>query len=405
MMPVGHPDAPGHRTDQDRGVVEPVAGEMTAVGGDRHREVWLRAAWSRLAEPGDSQAVALVARAGLAGSLRAVLDGVPGTERYQPRARRLDVDGDLARAARVGARVVIPSDPHWPPGLSQLAEPPFCLWVKGPGLSAVARSVAVVGARASTAYGERVAEELGAGLAQRGYTVVSGAAYGIDHAAHRGALAVEGDTVAVLACGVDRCYPSGHADLLAMIAERGAVVSEVPPGGAPTRNRFLTRNRLIATMSLGTVVVEAALRSGSLNTAGWASRHCRPVAAVPGPVSSVASAGCHQAIRDGMAVLVTDTADVVELVGRLGDDAAPVRRGPVDPSDLVDPDGRQVLGALPSRRPVPVEALARSSGRDERAVLRALGRLERAGLAERIDGGWRRRAPTGVADGAGDAGR
>lgn len=176
------------------------------------------------------------------------------------------------------------------------------------------RSVSIVGARASTRYGEMVASDLAVGLAERAYAVISGAAFGIDGAAHRGALAVDGMTVAVLAGGVDRAYPVAHSQLISTIVETGAVVSEVAPGSAPTRPRFLLRNRLIAAMSAGTVVVEAGLRSGSLNTAGTAEKLGRPVGVVPGPVTSMVPAGCHQASREGMAVLVTDVPEVLDLV-------------------------------------------------------------------------------------------
>ena len=160
------------------------------------------------------------------------------------------------------------------------------------------------------------------GSPRPGATVVSGAAIGIDGAAHRGALAVDGATVAVLACGVDRVYPAAHATLLERIAATGLVVSEYPPGSVPARHRFLVRNRLIAALGAGTVVVEAALRSGAQRTAADTEALGRLVMAVPGPVTSGPSAGCHQLIRDG-ALLVTSADDVLEAVGRLGVDLAP----------------------------------------------------------------------------------
>src|SRR5450756_1961145 len=199
---------------------------------------------------------------------------------------------------------------------------------------------------------------MSAGLADAGWTVVSGGAYGIDAVAHRAALAAGGTTVAFLAGGVDRLYPAGNATLLAAIQESGgSLVSEVPPGSVPSKVRFLQRNRLIAAASRATVVVEAAWRSGALSTATHAAGLLRPVGAVPGPVTSAASAGCHRLLRDGCAVCVTDAAD-----------------------------------ALPLRRPAPVESIARSAGLTVSEVRSGLGRLELAGLAEQDGGRWRQKA-------------
>src|SRR6201995_1311084 len=160
---------------------------------------------------------------------------------------------------------------------------------------------------------------MGAALAARGRPVVSGAAYGIDACAHQGPLAADGVTIAVLACGVDRAYPPGHHDLLASIAAQGVIVSEWPPGRAPNRLRFLIRNRVIGALTRGTVVVEAGLRSGALNTARHTRDLHRPVMAVPGPVTSETSAGCHKIIREWGAVCVNGAPDVLELRPPLGE--------------------------------------------------------------------------------------
>ena len=235
---------------------------MSGRSHDRRREALM--AWSRLTEPGDLAAWRLVRQRGPEGALAAVHDGSTDlAERLRPRLELLDVDRDLRVCDVVGARVVVADDEEWPTGLDDLEIPPYCLWVRGPERlgAACERSAAVVGARSATAYGEAVASDLAAGLCERDFTVVSGAAFGIDAAAHRGALAVEGVTVAVLAGGVERPYPQAHRQLLDRIARTGLVVSEVPPGSAPTRVRFLKRNRLIAAMTRGTVVVEAGLRS------------------------------------------------------------------------------------------------------------------------------------------------
>ena len=210
------------------------------------------------------------------------------------------------------------------------------------------RAVAIVGTRASTAYGEHVAADLAAGLVERDVTVVSGGAYGIDGAAHRATLATDGFTVAVLAGGIDIPYPAGHAALLHRIGQQGLVVSEYPPGVRPARHRFLTRNRLVAALSGATVVVEAGARSGAANTAAWARALGRGVCAVPGPVTSSASVGCHALLRSG-AELVTRAADVVELIGRVGE-LAPDEQRPESALDGLGEAEQRVYDALPGPR-------------------------------------------------------
>ena len=352
-----------------------------------------RAAWSRVAEPGDKVANRLIQVHGPVAALRLAASGAEQSlQRFLPRLEVLDVERDLEVGAKFAARVVCPGDPEWPHGLDDLIAPPYCLWIRGPVdiASAAQRSAAVVGARSATAYGEMVATEMAAGLGERRFTIISGAAFGIDAAAHRGALATGATTIAVLAGGVERPYPSSHAALIARIVEVGAVISEVAPGSAPTKTRFLQRNRMIATMGRGTVVVEAGLRSGSLNTARTAAEHGRVVAAVPGPVTSMMSAGCHEAIRSGMAQLVTDAAEAAEAIGDYGSDLAPQRRGPTYPGDdLGEPEVR-VLSALPVRKGVPVSRLAVSSGLSLTEVRSILGRLDLSSLAERHGEGWRR---------------
>jgi len=322
----------------------------------------------------------------------AALSTEPRVQRFRPRLEVLDVERDLEIGAKFAARIVCPGDPEWPQGLDDLSAPPYCLWVRGSVdvASSCQRSAAVVGARSATAYGEMVATEMAAGLGERRFTIISGAAFGIDAAAHRGALATGATTIAVLAGGVERPYPSSHAALIARIVEVGAVISEVAPGSAPTKTRFLQRNRMIATMGRGTVVVEAGLRSGSLNTARTAAEHGRVVAAVPGPVTSMMSAGCHEAIRSGMAQLVTDAAEAAEAIGDYGSDLAPVRRGPTYAGDELDEHAARVLSALPVRKGVPVDRLAVTSGLSASEVRSLLGRLDLSSLAERHGEGWRR---------------
>lgn len=353
---------------------------------------WARAALSRLAEPGDTEVHGLVAEVGAAEAVRRIIEGTGTLSRFAARVAALDTKRDLAIADTVGARVLVPSDEEWPERLSRIALPPWCLWVRGPlhlG-ETVERSVAVVGSRTATAYGEQIAGDLAAGLATRGWTVVSGAAFGIDGSAHRGALAVDGPTVAVLAGGVERPYPVAHAALLARIAQEGLVVSEVAPGSAPMRSRFLSRNRLIAGMTRGTVVVEADLRSGSRNTVGHATDAGRPVGAVPGPITSMASAGCHQEIRNQRAVLVTSVDEIIDLVGDLGVDACEPVHGPVLPEDGLSLLDTAVLEAVPYRAGANLDRLVVATAQSPIGVRSALGRLERAGLVVEAEGRWRK---------------
>ncbi|MDO5711295.1 MAG: DNA-processing protein DprA [Micrococcales bacterium] len=349
-----------------------------------------RAAWSRLAEPGDPVAAKLVAGLGAGPALEALATrSESALDRFRPRLPALSVEADLRIAERFGARLLIPGDDEWPTGLDDLDAPPHCLWVRGPAHlgQTCARSIAIVGARAATAYGQRLAAHIAAGVAIRDVSVVSGAAFGIDAAAHRGALSREGSTIAVLACGIERSYPAGNADLIDDIATTGAVVAEAAPGSAPLRARFLMRNRLIATMTQATLVVEAGLRSGSRNTAGTAAEHHRVVMATPGPVTSAASAGCHDMIRSQMATLVTEASEVMELIGALGRDAIRPARGVDRPGDDLDPGDRRIYDALASTARS-VDHVAQIAGRSTAATQACLGRLQLAGRAKRVDGGW-----------------
>jgi DNA processing protein len=326
---------------------------------------------------------------------------IPALERAVRRwtARLGDVPPERTLDAwrRNGIRLVIPGDTEWPGQLDVLGDArPWGLWVRGDAdlRFACLRSVSVVGTRAATAYGAHVCTELAVALAESGWTVVSGGAYGIDGCAHSGALSADGTTVAVLACGVDQAYPPGHTDLFRKIREHGATVSEWPPGRRPTRHGFLVRNRVIAALSRGTVVVEAALRSGALNTARHACDQGRPLMAVPGPVTSAQSAGCHEAIREWGAVCVTGARDVVELLAFTGDAPAHRERGPVLPRDLLDQVTSRVLEALPARAGRGPARIAATAGVDFDTVMTCLGALAAGGFVERCDRGWRlRRSP------------
>lgn len=361
-----------------------------------------RAALSRVTEPGDPRITGLVAEFGAIDLLRRLRrgDGLSGV--FADVAARLaicDPEGELDRAARLGIRFTIPGDPEWPGQLDDLAdaEPlnnrsgvPIGLWAKGPiRLDSLGTSVAVVGSRAATTYGDQLATDIAQTLVEAGSPVVSGAAFGIDRAAHRGALVGGGPTVAILACGVDRAYPKAHQSLLDHLAEFGAVVSEAPLGCSPQRIRFLARNRLIAALTRGTVVVEAAVRSGALNTAHWANRLNRLVAGVPGPVTSAPSGGVHQLIRARGAELVTNGQEVLELVGASGEHLAEEPRGPVRPRDLLPMVEQQVLDAVPVGSAAPPHSIARVAGLAVLEVETALVHLQAAGLVDGDADGWR----------------
>ncbi len=374
--------------------------------------------WSAIAEPGDPLAHAIVGLLGAAEALEwvrsAAADPVAATialapraeptlidravdavARWVPRLREGEAERHLDRAAKVGARAVPRGAPEWPDALDDLGVgAPYCLWVRGPGSvrEAFARAIAIVGSRSSTAYGEYIAAALSSGIVDEGWTVVSGGAYGIDARVHRAALAAGGVTVAVMAGGVDRLYPQGNADLLARVLETGAIIAEQPPGFPPHRSRFLTRNRIIAA-SAATVVVEAAHRSGALSTAHHAADLGRPVGAVPGPVTSASSSGCHALIRNG-AMCVTSAAEVLEMVLPLDASRAESegpRPGP-RARDFATAGERQVFDAVAARGST-IGEVGRAAGMTAAEVRSALGALELAGAIRREGDRWRR-APT-----------
>lgn len=395
------------------------AGVDEAALGER---LFAFAAWSCLVEPGDSIAAGLVAALGPARALQFVVDRAspaqllaalasaevglsPGGEwmrgveastlaegmlRWKPRLTSAPVLQALGDAQRAGLRLVAPASASWPAALDDLgAHAPLSLWARGDVRSlAATRRIAVVGARAATGYGEHVAMEMSAELTARGAVVVSGAAYGIDGMAHRAALAAGGPTTAVLAGGADRSYPAGHTELLDRIAANGVVLSELPPGAAPTRWRFLQRNRLIAALGEATVVVEAGWRSGSLNTAAHAATLGRPIGAVPGPVTSAASAGCHRLLREFDAYCVTSANDVLELVGdepATGDSRESGAAGEQTRTD----DTTRIVDALSARSWREASDVARRAGVSLAQAEGMLGLLSLEGLAERGVGGWR----------------
>ncbi|MFF3616408.1 DNA-processing protein DprA [Streptomyces sp. NPDC002580] len=366
-----------------------------------------RVTLSRVVEPGDEVCGRWIREVGAVAAVRWLYghEGQPRgmTDRrwagLRARAGRADPERDLALARDAGVRFVCPGGVEWPAQLDDLGDArPVGLWVRGRvSLRMWAlRSVALVGARACTEYGAHMAATLAAGLAERGWVVVSGGAYGIDGAAHRGALGAGGATVAVLACGVDRPYPRGHTQLITRIAEQGLVVGELPPGEHPTPSRFILRNRVVAALTRGTVVVEAAYRSGALVTARAAQRLGRFTMGVPGPATSGLSAGVHELLR-GEAVLVSDAAEVVELIGDMGE-LAPDRRGPVLPRDLLHPAAGRVLAALPAGGCAAGEEIARRAATTTDDAVGRLYELRALGFVERHGDGWKltRQAMTSV---------
>jgi DNA processing protein len=404
------PDAPAPTTPTP--TTEPAALDHSA-----------RVTWSLIAEPSDAVAMLLCTLVGRPAALEIVRSGTdtellaalghelpadptePGPQAAGPRARRAlerwrarlvstDAEQVLDTAEQRGIRLITPADAEWPDGLHDLeATAPHCLWLRGSGhlgdLTAL-RHVALVGSRASTPYGEDAAGMLAAAFAAQGGTVVSGGAYGIDAAAHRGALAApDGATLAVLAGGLDSLYPRGNSALLEQICERHLLVSEAPPGTAPTRWRFLSRNRLIAALSQAVIVVEASWRSGALSTARHADELSRPVGAVPGPITSAASAGSHRIVRERGAVLITEPAEVLDLLPG-GPAAGQGSYAVQDELDLLTPSDRRVLDAVPPRSAIVEERLAAEVGFTETETSAALGRLELLGHVQRTGARVRR---------------
>lgn len=234
-----------------------------------------------------------------------------------PKSELIDLASTYAQIKSLKISIITPEDSDWPTTVEDLEVPPILLMVKGDRKVLSAQSLAIVGTRNPTAYGSRIASDFAAGFVDREYAIVSGGAYGIDSAAHKGALVAEGATIAVTASGLDSPYPAGNQRLFDEICESGAIVTEYLPGVQARPHRFLVRNRIIAALSQGTLVVEAAFRSGSLRTARDASDLLRPVMAIPGPINSPTSDGCHRLIGERSAELVTSVADAYELMSTL----------------------------------------------------------------------------------------
>jgi DNA processing protein len=411
------------------------------VNGDLDAESYARAALTYLAEPADRWLNGLILLHGATRTLEAIKSGrlpdasggaaVPrlmqrAMERWRVRLDELPTPEEVIAFRKSGIRLICPGDPEWPEQLADLGdEQPYALWLRGTAdlRFNCLHSVAVVGSRAATAYGSYVAAEFAASVAARGWAVISGGAFGIDASAHRGALGADGMTVAVLACGVDVPYPVGHTELLESVAAQGVIVSEWPPGRTVSRLRFLVRNRVIAALATGTLVVEAGERSGAVNTARHARDLGRRLMAVPGPVTSDQSAGCHRIIRDWQGTLVTTAAEVIEHLSPVGATLEPTNAsvagptgliGPADPADpsrpatparpkptrrrrvrppldldAMDLETTQVLDAMPGRGGMAATRIAQRAGLPPTAVVRCLAALAASGYIERCDEGWR----------------
>ncbi|MFF8818210.1 DNA-processing protein DprA [Leucobacter sp. NPDC015123] len=421
----------GSTSSHQQGIIRPdaetaplLAAVCTVDSGSETdaEDLLARVVWSRVTEPGDATAGALIAALGPLAALDLLTDRDParacarmlrdarqsdmlggggahwsdtdavssrrlraGVKRWLPRLSRADSLRDLSTAVALHMKVVTPESRAWPSQLNDLGvHTPHALWVRGDPAVLAAPSLAVVGARASTTYGSQATVDLAGEACEAGYSIVSGAAYGIDAVAHRTALAAGTPTVAVLAGGADRPYPAAHDRLLSRIADNGAICAELPPGAAPTRWRFLQRNRIIAALSQGVLVTEAGVRSGTLNTAGHAAELGRALGAVPGPITSPASAGCHRLVREYGALLVTTRAEVRELLGTpeaaasADRDTASVSSLPAETvGDQADDDGPP-SGAGGSWREPPLhrrilDALPLSGGRSAADAARAAG--------------------------------
>ena len=341
-------------------------------------------------DAGDQVLVKLVREQG-AGEVWDFIRSGRGQTSLAQRAAGVDLDELRRQTEAAQARFLVPGDPEWPAGVADLAwgdsvggygGEPLGLWVLGKlRLDQMPPGVAIIGSRASTAYGEHVASDWSAGVAEKGYVVVSGGAYGIDACAHRGAVAAGGRTLAVMAGGLRQFYPAGNAALIRKIAEVGAVVSEYPPDHPPSRTRFLVRNRLIAALSKVTLIIEGAVRSGAQNTVSWALSIQRPVLAAPGPVTSAMSVTPHRLIRNGEAVLVGCMDDVLAALRPFDSSIPNYRREQPTVLDSLTAEQRQIHEALSARRSLNVDELAALTGQPVYSLMVGLGQLRQAGLA------------------------
>ena len=355
-----------------------------------------RAALTAIFEPGDARLHSRLEDLGAA-ELLAELKGSTADNRWTRRARTVQAEQFVSAANALQMRFVIPGDDEWPQQLDELDScadvggmrgRPIGLWARGPGqLSEYAtHSIAIVGARAATNYGAAIATRIARTLSDGSladYCVISGGAYGIDAAAHRGAL--ENRTLGVFAGGLHEPYPKANYALFERMVAQHLVISEAPPGVGQTKPGFLARNRLIAGLAGAVIVVEAAARSGALNTTSWADALSRPVLAFPGPVSSEMSVGCHRLIRDQRAQLVCDEHDILAMLAPLNAELECQSFGERRPIDDMDRETLAVHEALPSRGTRSVDEIAVRAGLRSTQTLAILAELELLGLATRND--------------------
>lgn len=372
-----------------------------------------RGVWSRLTEPGDSIAGWLLNTAGAKRALEFLIAGLSVAQvradvdtqdaptpseaqlhealsRWRARLNLTASLSDFSAAQRSQVQLVTPEMLSWPRMLGDLgAHAPLSLWTRGDTQLLCQASAAVVGSRAATGYGELVTAEISRGLATAGIVITSGGAFGIDAIAHRAAIAAQGSTIAVFAGGIDRLYPSAHERLFGDILERGLICAELPPGSAPTKWRFLQRNRIIAALTNVTVVCEAGHRSGSLNTAGHAAQLSRPIGAVPGPVTSSASAGCHRLLREYDAVCIRNSHDVLELLSpTMAEASGPGESQRRNTSEQLSQPEIRVLDALSKKTPRSIETLAKGVGLSHVETADALADLHLQGKALQRSAGW-----------------
>lgn len=433
-------------TDTQKGTPDDVPGELSnlpkdetqssadsATAGPSPEERRARAIWTAIAQPGEPVVGQVIGHFGVMEALERVkflaaklpeIDDMIIRTVFQParlpasvaqvegwamRLRELNLEMEYQLLSRDGGTLVVPGDAAWPMMADDLGMvAPLALWVRGNprALQALAPegAVALVGARCATHYGTDIAQEIAYELGERGIWVISGGAYGIDAAAHQGALASRGKTISVQAGGLGELYPGMNARLFSQIQQTGAIVSEAPPSQRPAKHLFLTRNRIISALSQVVVVVEAGERSGAMSTANHGAEQGRQVAAVPGPVTSAASIGCHRLIREG-AALVTNAEEILELMfplnavkqnvhGGGAAASAPQRNsaGQIPAPSLfagLSSDGVKVIDSLSKTAWKSLEQVARGAGLGTRTVQSELGLMELDGKVETRNGRYR----------------
>jgi len=323
--------------------------------------------------------------------------GTATAEKIVASRGEVDVDGEVEAARRRGVRIISLLDREYPPALKTIADPPPCLYVRGTIEAADAVALAIVGARQCSRYGAEQAERFAALACRAGLTVVSGLARGIDSYAHKGALAAEGRTLAVLGCGLNHLYPPDAVELAANVARRGAILSELAMDVPPDEKNFPRRNRIIAGLALGTLVIEATVRSGAMITARLANDYNREVFAVPGRLDTPQADGCNQLIQRGEAKLVIGMGDILSELGDAGRSLMQVEDGaaaraedsgaprPGRSTEALDETQRAIVGAFDGE-PMSIDAIADATGLSPARIAASLTGLQLTGWVKRIGG-------------------